>query len=121
MVHYVAFMLVVELQLKKQTRKDLANQGWFYGPKSVRNISTGGGSVKDDNLLSASNSSPFCNNNGTVRRLIYQGPLDGNVQHTMRIRSVYAVGGAELMFDYLEIVPKSVYGIEGDGKGEDDL
>ncbi len=108
-------------EAKKQTRKDLANQGWFYGPKSVRNISTGGGSVKDDNLLSASNSSPFCNNNGTVRRLIYQGPLDGNVQHTMRIRSVYAVGGAELMFDYLEIVPKSVYGIEGDGKGEDDL
>jgi hypothetical protein len=106
---------------KDQTRKELANQGWYYGPRSVRNISTGGGSVKDDNLLSASNSSPFCNNNGTVRRLIYTGPLDGNVQHTMRIRSTYAVGGAELMFDYLEIVPKSVYGIEGEGKGEDDL
>ena len=108
-------------EAKEQTRKELANQGWFYGPRSVRNISTGGGSVKDDNLLSASNSSPFCNNNGTVRRLIYTGPLDGNVQHTMRIRSTYAVGGAELMFDYLEIVPKSVYGIEGEGKGEDDL
>ena len=106
---------------KDQTRKELANQGWFYGPRSVRNISTGGGTVKDDNLLSASNSTPFCNNNGTVRRLIYTGPLDGNVQHTMRIRSTYAVGGAELMFDYLEIVPKSVYGIEGEGKGEDDL
>lgn len=106
---------------KEQTRKELANQGWYYGPRGVRNISTGGGSVKDDNLLSASNSSPFCNNNGTVRRLIYTGPLDGNVQHTMRIRSTYAVGGAELMFDYLEIVPKSVYGIEGEGKGEDDL
>jgi len=108
-------------EAKEQTRKELANQGWYYGPKSVRNISTGGGSVKDDNLLSASNSSPFCNNNGTVRRLIYTGPLDGGVQHTMRIRSTYAVGGAELMFDYLEIVPKSVYGIEGEGKGEDDL
>lgn len=108
-------------EAKEQTRKELANQGWYYGPRGVRNISTGGGSVKDDNLLSASNSSPFCNNNGTVRRLIYTGPLDGNVQHTMRIRSTYAVGGAELMFDYLEIVPKSVYGIEGEGKGEDDL
>lgn len=106
---------------KDQTRKELANQGWYYGPRSVRNISTGGGSVKDDNLLSSSNSTPFCNNNGTVRRLIYTGVLDGNVQHTMRIRSTYAVGGAELMFDYLEIVPKSVYGIEGEGKGEDDL
>ena len=38
----------------------------------------------------------------------------------MRIKSVLALGGAELMIDYLEIVPKSVYAVDTDGEGEDD-
>ena len=105
----------------EQCKKDMHNKGWYHGPKSVRNVTTGEGSVRDDNQLAVSNSSPFCDNNGILRKVIYEGPLDGNVQHTMRIRSVLAIGGAELMLDYLEMVPKSVYGIEGDEKGEDDL
>ena len=47
--------------------------------------------------------------------------LDENVKHTIRIKSVWAVGSALCMMDYFEIVPKSVYGIEGEGKAEDDL
>ena len=55
------------------------------------------------------------------RKVIFEGYLDGDKQHTMRIRSVMAIGGAELMLDYLEIVPKSVYGIENEETAEDDL
>ena len=32
-----------------------------------------------------------------------------------------AIGGAELMLDYIEIVPKSVYGVENEETAEDDL
>ena len=55
-----------------------------------------------------------------IRKVIFTGYLDGNTTHTMRIKSVLALGSAELMLDYLEFVPKDVYGIEGGGKGEDD-
>lgn len=103
----------------EQNKKDLHNQGWYHGPRSVRNF-PGSGSYQDSEL-STSNSSAFCDNTGTVRRVIYTGYLDGEKTHTVRIRSVWADGGAELMLDYIELVPKSVYGIDSDGAGEDDL
>ena len=104
-----------------QCKKDMHNGGWYHGPLAVRYVTTGQNSLKNDNLLSTSNSAPFANGCGLLRKVIFEGPLDNKVKHTMRIRSVLSIGGAELMLDYLEIVPKSVYGIEGDGKGEDDL
>ena len=105
----------------EQAKKDLHNHGYYHGPKSVRFVNTGANSVKDDRLLSTSNSTPFAYTPRTIRKVIYTGYLDPTVWHTMRIKSVLAIGGAELMIDYIEIVPKSVYGIEGEGKGEDDL
>ncbi|MBO4906617.1 MAG: fasciclin domain-containing protein [Bacteroidaceae bacterium] len=102
----------------EQVKKDMHNLGWYHGPHSVRNITNGEGYLKDDKRLTVSGSSSFANNDGIVRKVIYTGPLDNSVTHTMRIRSVMAIGGAQLMLDYLEFVPKSVYGIEGDGKGE---
>lgn len=104
-----------------QCKKDMHNDGWYHGPLSVRYSTQGQNGLKNDNLLSTSNSAPFADGCGLLRKVIYEGPLDNKVKHTMRIRSVLSIGGAELMMDYLEIVPKSVYGIEGDGKGEDDL
>lgn len=103
----------------EQNKKDLHNQGWYHGPKSVRNF-PGGGSYSDSELAT-NNSSAFCDNTGTVRRVIYTGYLDGNIKHTIRIRSVWADGGAELMLDYIELVPKSVYGIDEAETAEDDL
>ena len=103
----------------EQNKKDLHNQGWYHGPKTVRNFG-GDGIAHPDAELSTSQS-PFCDNTGTVRRVIYTGPLKGDKIHTMRIRSVWADGGAELMLDYIELVPKSVYGIDQEGQGEDDL
>ena len=55
-----------------------------------------------------------------TRRVLFEGYLDGAKQHTMRIRSVMAIGGAELMLDYIEIVPKSVYGVDSEDAAEDD-
>ncbi len=103
----------------EQNKKDLHNQGWYHGPKSVRNFP--GSPVHTDAELSTSNSDAFCDNTGTVRRVIYTGQLSGDKPHTIRIRSVWADGGAELMLDYIEIVPKSVYGIDEAETGEDDL
>ncbi len=100
----------------EQNKKDLHNQGWYHGPKSVRC-----GSITDQDVITTSNTTSFSDIDHTVRRVIYTGPLDNDVTHTVRIRSVWAEGGAELMLDYIEIVPKSVYGIDGDGAGEDDL
>lgn len=99
-----------------ENKKSLKNNGYYRGPKSVFNFSTAGipdGSISTENY--------FYNNPVTIRKVLCTVSLnDPNKDHTLRIRSVYAEGGAELMIDYIEIVPKSVYGIEGEGKGEDD-
>ncbi|MBP5769958.1 MAG: fasciclin domain-containing protein [Bacteroidaceae bacterium] len=111
-------------EAREQMKKNMHNKGWYHGPRSFRTSHTSSNhqsAVKNDKLLSTSNSDATCNAPNIVRKVIYEGPLDGNIQHTMRIRSVLAIGGAELMLDYLEFVPKSVYGIEEEGKGEDDL
>lgn len=99
-----------------ENKKELKNNGYYRGPRSVFNFSTSGipdGSINTENY--------FYNNAVTIRKVLCTVTLDDpNRDHTLRIRSVYAEGGAELMIDYIEIVPKSVYGIEGEGKGEDD-
>jgi hypothetical protein len=50
--------------------------------------------------------------------------LDASVDHFLRIR-VASDGKKgndnEFMLDFLELVPKSVYGVDGDGELEDDL
>ena len=105
----------------EQNKKDLHNQGWYHGPASVRCININNSSPLKDQDLSLSNSHPFCNIANTIRRVIYTGHLSGDKIHTIRIRSVWSEGGAELMFDYIELVPKSVYGVDAVGVGEDDL
>lgn len=104
----------------EQCKKDMHNKGWYHAPAGVRYVSTGARSLLNDNLLGPGNSERFSDGNGMIRKVIFTGYLDGNTTHTMRIKSVLALGSAELMLDYLEFVPKDVYGIEGGGKGEDD-
>lgn len=100
----------------EQNKKDLHNQGWYHGPGAVRC-----GQYSNGWDVSTSCGTFIGNDCHTMRRVIYQGHLNDTQVHTMRIKSVYAAGVAHLMIDYLEIVPKSVYGVEGDGKGEDDF
>ena len=105
----------------EQNKKDLHNQGWYHGPASIRCLASSSSNAPTDNDLALSNSTPFCNIANTIRRVIYTGPLGGNTRNKIRIRSVWSEGGAELMFDYIEIVPKSVYGLDTAGSAEDDL
>ena len=75
----------------------------------------------------------YCNSGGRawnirydigIRRIISQSFLDCNKDHFMRIR-VASDGtqgnGNEFALDFLELVPKSVYGADGEGEMEDDL
>lgn len=100
-------------------KKNMHNLGWYHGPRSVFNI-VGEGHEDGDETVQRSY---FCNNGGggyTVRTVLCTETLDENVQHKVRIKSVWAVGDVVAMIDYIEIVPKSVYGVEGEGKAEDD-
>ena len=60
----------------------------------------------------------------TYRRILYQGQIDRDKEHYVRIR-VASDGkqgnNNEFMLDYLELVPKSVYEIGGSDQTEDDL
>ncbi len=101
----------------EQSKKDLHNLGWYHGPVGVRC----GSNFDNDWDLSSSGTSPFHTNGGhTIRKVIYQGHITADKVHTLRMKSVWAAGTAQLMIDYIEIVPKNVYGVDGDGKGEDD-
>ncbi len=96
-------------------KKNMHNMGWWHGPRSVFRYATEG-SVDGSNASKVY----FCNFDGTLRYLLCTATLDENVQHTVRIKSIWAVGTALVMIDYLELVPKSVYGVEGTGMAEDD-
>lgn len=66
----------------------------------------------------------FIGNYRTFRRVLCQVPIDANKDHYLRFRvaSDSKQGNDnEFMLDYLELVPKSVYGVGGDGEMEDDL
>ena len=66
----------------------------------------------------------FLGNERTHRKIIYQGYIDANADHFVRFR-VASDGkqgnNNEFMFDFFELVPKSVYGVDSDGEMEDDL
>ena len=66
----------------------------------------------------------FIGNYRTFRRVLCQVHIDANKDHYLRFRvaSDSKQGNDnEFMLDYLELVPKSVYGVGGDGEMEDDL
>lgn len=96
-------------------KKNMHNTGWYHGPRSVFCMSGEGHEDGTNNR-----GSYFCSIERTCRYVLCTATLDENVQHTMRIKSVMALGTALVMIDYIELVPKSVYGVEGEGKAEDD-
>ena len=63
-------------------------------------------------------------NERTYRRILCQTYMDATKDHYIRFR-VASDGkqgnNNEFMLDYLELVPKSVYGVDSDGEMEDDL
>lgn len=65
----------------------------------------------------------FASQANTFRIVICTVHIDPNKDHFLRVRSVSAKKGNdnELMLDYLELVPKSVYGVTDEGAMEDML
>ena len=100
-----------------EAKKALHNHGWYHGPYSVRYRIV---QLHDDRLLNYNNSLPMGSKWFHIRRVIFTGNLDPDRYHTMRLKSV-SEGNAGQILDCIEIVPKSVYGVEATGKAEDDF
>lgn len=110
----------MEEDRREAIKKNMHNNGWYHGPAScfttpyVHKDGTDAlNSIGDGNL--------FANQSGTVRYVVATANLDQNKRHKVRIKSIWAVGTALVMMDYWELVPKSVYGVEGAGRAEDDF
>ena len=98
---------------KAEYYKSLKNLGVYPHPRSFYYNSAGSGS-KGYNIVAAIGQ----------RKIISQSFLDCNQDHYIRIRVASdGKGGRENEFalDFIELVPKSVYGADGDGESEDDL
>ena len=66
---------------------------------------------------------PLGNATGMYRRIVCQTYVDATKDHYVRFRVASDGKGNnnEFMFDFWEMVPKSVYAVDGDGAMEDDL
>ena len=98
---------------KAEYQKALKNLGVYTYPRSVYCDNGGSG-----------NRGYAIQYNISIRKIISQSFLDCNQDHFMRIRvaSDGTVGnGNEFALDFLELVPKSVYGADEGGEMEDDL
>ncbi|MCF0209579.1 MAG: fasciclin, partial [Bacteroidaceae bacterium] len=97
--------------------KILKNKGYYRGPYSVFH-----GTSNDP-----STSERFADQPSTVRKVLCNVTVskeDLSKVHTLRIKNVSQKNASnkEAMLDYLELVPKSVYGVGGEsGQSEDDL
>ncbi|MCR4602861.1 MAG: fasciclin domain-containing protein [Prevotella sp.] len=97
---------------KAEEQKTLKNLGVYRDGRSQYHFSSGGSKYY------------FLGNERTHRKIVYQGYVDATKDHYVRFR-VASDGkqgnNNEFMFDFWEMVPKSVYGVDGDGAMEDDL
>lgn len=94
-----------------EERKTLKNKGFLRGCR---------GGYRTDGTTPQ----PFANIPQTLRIVLYQGHIQPGTDHYIRVRAVSSKQGNnnEVMLDYLELVPKSVYGVtDGEGAQEDDL
>lgn len=96
---------------KAEDQKALKNKGYYRGAYGGYHSN---GSTKTE----------FADNPRTHRRVLCQTYIDANKEHYLRIRCASASktgNNNEFMLDYLELVPKSVYGVVDEGEIEDDL
>ena len=98
---------------KAEEQKLLKNLGAYRDGRSCFSWSNDGGSI-----------SPLIGATGRYRKILCQTYIDAAKDHYVRFR--VASNGLqgnnnEFMLDYFEMVPKSVYGVDGTGDMEDDL
>lgn len=94
-------------------QKALKNKGYYRGAEGGYRFDGAG----------ATTSRIFSTLETTLRRVLCTVHIDPNVDHYLRIRSVSTKQGNdnEFMLDYLELVPKSIYGVTDEGQMEDML
>ena len=94
-------------------QKVLKNKGYNRGATGGYRYNGEGGST----------TTIFATQSWTIRLVICTTHITPNEDHYLRIRSVSTKQGNdnEFMLDYLELVPKSVYGVTDEGKMEDML
>lgn len=103
-----------DAEKRQEDFKILKNKGYYRGPHSV---------FGSDNGTISTRSYYFSNQSHTVRKVLCTTTLTAGETHTIRIKNVSIVLAKtkEAMLDYLELVPKSVYGISDGDAQEDDL
>jgi len=95
-----------------ENQKALRNLGVYRGPYASSHVNPESGYA-----------TPWVGNWRTYRRIVSQKMMNADEDHFLRFRvaSESKTGENNLfMLDYLELVPKSVYGVDGTGQAEDD-
>ena len=94
-------------------QKIMKNKGFYRGASGGYRYNGEGGST----------TTIFASQPQTLRMVICTAHMDPNKDHYLRIRCVSVKKGNnnEFMLDYLELVPKSVYGVTDEGLMEDML
>ena len=96
---------------KAEDQKMLKNLGYYRGPY--------GGYHSNGSVINE-----FVDNPRTYRLVLCQVHINPKTDHYLRIRCTSSAklgNNNEFMMDFLEIVPKSVYGVTSAGQMESDL
>lgn len=93
---------------KQDERKALKNKGYYRGPRGGYRMSSG-------------RHESFVTRSPVYRIVLCTVHIAHEGEHFLRFRNVSDNGSTEFCLDYLELVPKSVYGVEEAGQQEDDL
>lgn len=88
-----------------QNDKDLRNKGYMKAPNIVGLLSANGAS---ETFRSIGSSTQY--KNSAIRKILWNGSLQAGKKYYLRFKSVLSYDNAQLFTDYMEIVPKSVYG-----------
>ena len=96
-----------------EDQKTLKNKGYYRGAAGGYRYNGAGGTT----------TTVFATQTQTFRIVLCTVHMDPNPDHFLRIRSVSSKMGNdnEFMLDYLELVPKSIYGVTDEGQIEDML
>lgn len=102
-----------DVEKRQEDFKILKNKGFYRGPWSIFHASTN----------NENSGEKFAHCPSTVRRVLCTVSITPGETHTLRIKNVSVQNAVnkEAMLDYIELVPKSVYGVTEGAGVEDDL
>lgn len=107
-VELISNYSIASSETKASERKGLKNMNYYRGPMGAYMLQSGSHAY----LGLYTNS---------VRRVVCTVHIKQGEDHYLRFRNVSDNGSTELQLDFIEIVPRSVYGVTNEGEPEDDL